>query len=740
MNRTVTIDDFLDEAVRETTGNPDAQARPSQRVISRRMWTVLSASRPRPTLADEERDDYPRAPQAAIEAPTGSGKGLAYLTPAVLANIRNGTRTVVSTESIALQTQLVQKDFPAVARAAARLFNVTPKVAVHKGWANYVCLVAALGDVSAKDVAAGSGDPAELAKRLETISGTYTFTDPLRAWALRQPVERGDGDRAGCPDTGAATRWEDVSVDPGACVGSDCPLYSLCFPAAAREEALAADVVVTNHSLIAVQAARSVPAVFGSRAIGDFDAFIADEAHTLPSQVRNMGSTVFSGRTILSVQRALESVLDPADPVVLRHRTMADELSKQVNVEVHQVLAGADKVVKVDHDVDPFKNTGTASEAWLASVSRAVGPDIATDHLPTVLRLRRFRSRVETAQTALRDVRNGALGVARWVEPAREPDRSAVLWPSVHASPVDVAPLLVGNVYTQQVAFSPSDRVPEVVPRYSIPVVACSATLPGTFPFDSGMWCRTEEFESPFADAYAKCLLYVPAPGDVPVSTFGGKPRMDTYKHPEWAVRHMEALVEANGGRALILSATAGAGRMYADRLRAHARGRWRVIDTWTTPRERAVTEWRSDVTSVLVGTRGLMTGVDASGDTNSLVILDRVPRAAGNPVDDARVEVATQVHGKWKADEVVYVSDAAALTEQAAGRLVRSASDAGMLAVLDPRLLRMSAPGVRSKIAYRESVRSTYMDAVSYFPSRVTSLDRAVTFLQALRASNLAA
>lgn len=165
---------------------------------------------------------------------------------------------------------------------------------------------------------------------------------------------------------------------------------------------------------------------------------------------------------------------------------------------------------------------------------------------------------------------------------------------------------------------------------------------------------------------------------------------------------------------------------MYAEKLREHARGRWNVLDAWSLTREAAVAQWRADETSVLVGTRGLMTGVDAPGPTCSLVIVDRIPRAAANPVDEARKEVAAAKVGKWKADGLVYVADAAALLEQAAGRLVRSKDDKGMVAVLDPRLLK-------GAIAYGGDSRAAYMDALGHFSRKTATLDRAVAYLRDL-------
>jgi ATP-dependent DNA helicase DinG len=161
---------------------------------------------------------------------------------------------------------------------------------------------------------------------------------------------------------------------------------------------------------------------------------------------------------------------------------------------------------------------------------------------------------------------------------------------------------------------------------------------------------------------------------------------------------------------------------MYADRLTRAARGRWKVRSQWDpASRSKTIAQWREDRTGVLVGTKSLMTGVDAPGDTCSLVILDRVPRSRNNPVDEARtnsVAAATDTD-YWSATNATYVSDAATLLEQAAGRLIRSGGDRGVFAFLDPRLHPKSA----FKMAARD--RRTYMAALEAFVKR--SSDRSV-------------
>nr|WP_227993842.1 helicase C-terminal domain-containing protein [Pseudactinotalea sp. HY160] len=190
----------------------------------------------------------------------------------------------------------------------------------------------------------------------------------------------------------------------------------------------------------------------------------------------------------------------------------------------------------------------------------------------------------------------------------------------------------------------------------------------------------------------------------------------------------MQTLIEAAGGRAIVLSATSSAGRFYVEALRRRSRGRWQVHSQWDgRGKEHTTRAWRADETSVLVGTRSYMTGVDAPGRTCSLVIVDRVPRGAANVVDDARVDVLAQDMNEFRARDQVYAVDAAQLLEQAAGRLIRSTSDRGVVAVLDPRLLK------KQPVSYPGSTRSIYMGALEHFTSRTARLSVATDYLNSL-------
>lgn len=773
------LDQLLEAAIIEATGIATAKPRDGQRSLAHDVYGAM-ASRSR----------------AVGEAPTGVGKSMGYGAPAVLRAVRHRERTLISTESLTLQAQLIDKDAPTLARAASRVLGAAPVTAVLKGWANYACaqrlvdsarsvlldsgvrslpgdgpgqlegLAAALDQLPpprppkrSRKVTGGVLDPGVPAE--VTIDGMdYPRAEiiPLMTWALREIERDNPTDRHSYAGSTSEGTWSAVSVSPAECIGEQkCPFGDICRAARAREAAAAADIVITNHSMIAVQAAKNAAVVIGSRRIGVFRHVVIDEAHALPGQVRNQGACEISGRRIRSAVRMLEGVWDESDKglkgLMGDGALWAEAIGHELT-ETGSQITGRDTVLRLKDGVDPLEQNGDALGDWLSSVSRVL--DKQTDGHGSPLALLRAKARIEGLKSDLASVRAHRTGVARWVERGEETSNR---WqrpqgPAVKSTPIDVGGLLANSVWTTDVPYGDDGDplVPEGewcstplsiageetadAPRYPLSVSAVSATLAPGFSRDAGLWVQPVDYPSPFDAAYAASMLLIPRidnPEDTAALTrtgYSGKAQFDTARHPEWAAGLIEQLVSANGGAALVLAATASAGKLYVERLRlAH---RAAVHSQWDgIPLRQVIAEWRADVGSVLVGTKSLMTGVDAPGETCTLVVVDRIPRAAGNPVDDARVEAITQGTGdKWAADATVYGGDAALLLEQAAGRLIRSMSDSGMVAVLDPRLLK------KGPVIYPDRTRRIYINALRRFDRKVANMPEALGFLSGQRSS----
>lgn len=754
----------LTTAVRRATGLPDAGPREGQ-------WS----------LTCDISEAIGTFGQTVGMASTGTGKSLAYLVPAMLAAATKDQRTVISTESLGLQAQIVSKDAPVVAAAVAAHTGKTPTVALLKGWSNYVCGVQTISTVAEltkteipRTFAGLSAARAGLAgwnkrKRVPTAEiGGQTHDRAalvgLIDWALgihSDEREHGDTDNYADADNAA---WGLVSLTPSECIGkNDCPLADACKPLEAKSRATASDIIVTNHAMLAVQAATTAPVVIGSPTLGLIDHLVVDEAHALPDRVRSMGAVNISARRITDVIYAYGKAMDDPDATedgwgiaeaLDSHLCGLAERFERTGKVTRSGSQGGVATLQVTET--PLDGIDSAIDAWVRKMRSALPETEDIFDLGARVKVLRARSKIDALVEHMGTVNIADPEHARWLEVSNDPASGRFSGHALKASPVDVSGAMRATLYSAEVpvVFNPRTHEDDYVlpetrwlplsetsdgtakPRYALSVTAVSATLAPGFAYDAGLSVRQRNYPSPFADAYAGSLLYVPraaTPQDLEALTstrYGPQPRFDTTKHVGWASAHIQTLVATNHGSALVLAATAAAGRQYADDLRKALAGTGiPVMSQWDAgTTASSVARWRADTDAVLVGTRSLMTGVDAPGETCSLVIIDRVPRAAGNPVDDARVRTlqARADFDKRSAERMVYTSDAALLLEQAAGRLIRRVSDRGMLVVLDPRLLKSST------LRYPEPTRQMLMTALEAFPVKTAVEADALAWLHA--------
>jgi ATP-dependent DNA helicase DinG len=729
----------LTESVRLVTGIPDAEPRPGQAKLADIQTAIDTVG------------------HVSGAAPTGLGKSLALLAPAFAAAASSGQRTVISTESLSLQAQIIDKDAPVVAQATENVYGKRPAFALLKGFSNYVCTsrASATAEIATKQegrrrntielLAHLKSVPLEKATVVDGVEHPNSTLIPLLQWALSQKNPGQPGDRHSYEGSMGEGLWSTVSVTPKECIGTSCPFEDICRPKLARQAAGEADIVVTNHSMLAVQAANDTPVVIGNKTLGNFEIIMVDEAHALTASVRSQGAAELSSRRIGSAVKTLISVLDEGDKgtaqLVKEGNFLASAIQEELSLRTKGLAPG--ETGKLGQGDDPLGNIADVTTDWAKRCGKALKN--MTDHPNPVISLkaRRAAGRFDSVVADIKSVRDHRVGAARWValeEPRYPGDTPLSL---VAYTPVDVAPLMQRSLWTaetvtdeedeEEIALAEAGEKPEPKPRTPLAVVCVSATLPSGFSFQAGLNATTADYPSPFDDAYGSSLLYIPKvtgaelgqlyPGWAP----GRRARFDPKLHLEWALRKNVELVEANLGSGLILSANSTAGKAYTEALRRAAKGRWKVHSQWDgTATRQLINAWRDDETSVLVGTKSLMTGVDAKGATCNLVTIDRIPRAKSNPVDDARVEALMErlQMDKWAADRLVYPSDAALLLEQALGRLIRSMTDSGLAAVLDPRMLK-SGP-----VSYPEPTRLVYKKAMARFPKITTSQSAAEEFL----------
>ncbi|MDN6326160.1 MAG: ATP-dependent DNA helicase, partial [Corynebacterium sp.] len=233
----------------------------------------------------------------AVQAGTGTGKSLAYLVPALEHAVGSGERVVVSTATIALQRQLVDRDLPRVTEALKDELGRRPSFAILKGRNNYLCLNR-IGDGTAGSGADGAEGTEALIDEAE-VTATGSQVARLHEWAQ----ETEDGDRDTLPRGVSDRAWRQVSVTSRECVGATrCPFGDQCFAEAAKEKAAQSDVVVTNHALLAIDALSE------QSVLPNHDTVVIDEAHELEGRITSVATEELSGAAVAILARRCEKV------------------------------------------------------------------------------------------------------------------------------------------------------------------------------------------------------------------------------------------------------------------------------------------------------------------------------------------------------------------------------------------------------------------------------------------------
>ncbi|NLF05208.1 MAG: ATP-dependent DNA helicase [Actinomycetales bacterium] len=594
-----------------------------------------------------------------VQAGTGTGKSLAYLVPAVHHAVTQGERVVVSTATIALQRQVVARDLPLVAESLAAHLDRAPRTALLKGWQNYVCRNKLEGGYPEDEPALfdtpGRGATSDLGAQVLRV----------RTWAH----ETDTGDRDDLQPGVSERAWRQVSVSKLECLGSKCRFFSECFPENAREKARQADVVVTNHAMLAVAATGS------PGALPEHDAIVVDEAHDLADRVTT------SATVELSVP-----VIEHAARLATRHGGLpAVELTEagaRLGVALEAVPDGRLRLGLPDELRLAVMSVRDALRTLMTALKPAAGAD-AQAEAGTKLAQASVLELFEVAERMLIDPVPGK-GDVLWVARS-EPERGGGV--RLHAAPLGVAGLIAGALFSEKAvvltsatltlggSFEPLARSVGLGPGGSADDGGSGADSASRSEISSGRdggW-RGIDVGSPF-DYRSQGIVYVakhlPEPGREPAT--------------ESQLDEIAELVTAAGGRTLGLFSSHRAARAAAEAMRE--RLDVEVLLQGEDQLSTLVAQFAAEETTCLFGTLGLWQGVDVPGRACSLVIIDRLPfPRPDDPVRSARAEAADRAGGNGFMQ--VSATHAALMLAQAAGRLIRTTQDRGVVAVLDPRL-----------------------------------------------------
>jgi len=599
----------------------------------------------------------------AVQAGTGTGKSLAYLVPAIRHALESGKTVVVSTATIALQRQLVDRDLPRLAAALTPELGRAPEFTILKGRRNYLCLHRL-----------GSGapeDPDEALFDAFAVSRMGREVQRVHAWAQKTD----DGDRDELVPGVSEQAWRQVSVSARECLGvSRCPVGIDCFAEKARATAATVDVVVTNHALLAIDAITGIPV------LPEHDVVVIDEAHELVDRVTAVATAELPGVAISAAARRCTKLIDDRDVDALEasadaFTTAIQDLPpgrwERIPDEMTPVLAAVrDAAWRCRSAVGPVKAGMTAADPEAAAARTA-------------------------ALALLEEVHDTAVRVLVAFDQPDPAKRSDVVWLARNeqsgTSSLKVAPLSVGGLLRQNLfgeatvvltsatlalggSFDGLARqwgLPDENTVRSDPATATGKQAPSD---ESGPHWSSLDVGSPFAHASAGILYvakHLPPPGrDGLVETY---------------LAEIEGLVAAAGGRTLGLFSSMRAAKTAAEAMRD--RVGTPVLCQGDDSTGQLITKFAADEATSLFGTLSLWQGVDVPGRSLSLVILDRIPfPRPDDPLLVAR-QRAVEANG-GNGFLTVAANHAALLLAQGVGRLLRGVDDRGVIAVLDPRLV----------------------------------------------------
>ncbi|MEZ4458394.1 MAG: ATP-dependent DNA helicase [bacterium] len=589
-------------------------------------------------MANAVAEAFRRRRPLIVEAATGTGKTLAYLVPALL----SGKRVVVSTGTKALQEQLFHKDIPFLKEHWPSKFDAV----LLKGRRNYLCKL-----------------------RFEQMreSPSFRTREDARLWpkVLSWAKYTQTGDRAeiqGLPDD--YPTWNDLSVGAEACLGQKCPHFEDCHITTVRKQAAQAQIIVVNHHLFFADLAIRDTG-FGE-ILPEFDALVFDEAHHVESVATSyfgMQMSNFRIRELIAdITRALENEdvstahidegiegLENASNAFFSVATFGLYDGRYSMDEVMQGTAGPMIRPAADNLIE-------ALDVLKGNIQRTAGlGEVAV----------RLAGRCAEQRSDLAFILDGS--DKKYVFFVEVRDKGFFL----QAAPIDLAKLLRDKLLNAH------DRL-----------IFTSATLAtdGNFDFFEeriGIKNRFENDEfpldrmilAPVFDYENQAIVYVPR-------------RLPAPNHPEWqdgVCTIVEYLIGLTEGRAFVLfTSYANMNQVFE---KVAPKIEHKVLKQGEKPKRELLDEFRADTHSVLFATSSFWEGVDVEGEALSLVIIDKLPFASpSDPLTKARLDL---IDSKGGSSFSLFSVPSAALTlKQGFGRLIRSKTDRGIVAILDSRIV----------------------------------------------------
>ena len=576
-----------------------------------------------------------------VEAGTGTGKTLAYLVPAVAAALGGNGRVIISTGTKNLQEQLMQKDIPFLQSILPKPFSAT----YMKGRSNYLCLNRL-----------GRAQSAPVLEGLDEVD----YFDEVCHWSKES--ETGDrAELANLPES--LSFWRHIDARSESCLGQKCPDFDPCFITRMRDRAQEADIVVVNHHLFFADLSLR-DSNYGS-VLPDYTAVILDEAHLVEEVASEYFGAQVSNYQIDDLVRDI-GMLSIDDVAVDQELTKSVARMSRFSDDFWMGFRdgrGEDGRYPIIPGTFARRNgDGELSATPLGELFVVFEGSIAR----TEATLDAFQEKTPDVEALIRRLRQIRFDLQFIVTGA---DKKFVYWLErrnrgifLRASPIDVAGLL-------------QDKLFEEVPT----VILTSATLSsgGNFSFIRdrlGLDSADDLIATSSFDYESQAILYLPE-------------RMPDPRDRQWAdaaAAEVTKILNATEGRAFVLSTSLSGMQSLFENV-------WAEIDypclvQGSASKSQLLKQFRETPNAVLFATSSFWQGVDVRGEQLSCVIIDKLPFAVPtDPIVAARQRYIEDTGGSSFYE--YSVPQAIIALKQGLGRLIRSTTDRGVLAILDPRL-----------------------------------------------------
>jgi ATP-dependent DNA helicase DinG len=585
-----------------------------------------------------------------IEAPTGSGKTISYLIPVIF----HGSKAVISTATKQLSEQITEIDIPFLQNA---IKQVAPdkkfSAALLKGRDNYYCL-------------AKADDQSKLGKQAEALfevdefipTGSKTSAKAkemgaemkrLETWADKTKT----GDRSEAPAVSDMV-WRQYSSSTTECPGRKvCPFGESCFAEFAREKARKADVVITNHAVVAHDLQADESSMLGER-----DLFVFDELHELDSYLSSAWGTRLTAKMVKDAHKVFKQLPDLKEEYINEIEVLGKKFNGVCDTIPEGVIEGTPALL------------GTLASRLYAVSAKIVmqAAKIAKDEAEREGN-RKVASIVVKKATEIMDssqlILDDGPSTVRWITETEKEK-------AINAAPLRVGPQLQQALENRNAHMVGTSATIRVNGDFAIPVHNLDLTTPTTE-------YKTVALDSPF-NYRKQAIMYIPHQDDFPAPVGA-----DRKEHTDAVKKEVADLVQASDGRALCLYTTSFAARENGEYLRKKF-PKMNILIQGEAPAPQLIEEFKKDERSVLVATMGMWHGLDIQGPACSLVIMDKIPfKPMNDPLSVSRQKWAEENGRNGFMD--VYVAEANVMLAQGAGRLIRSMSDKGVVAILDTRL-----------------------------------------------------